>query len=67
MKWYEYPVSCIVQNALCKIGIAVHNPFRDECTPDFGCCCKVGKYWLRLGQDWWKFGSKRGNSAANNK
>lgn len=45
----KYPLSCIIQMALCKIGIAIHNPFRDECTPDFGCCDnKLGHYWLRI-------------------
>lgn len=36
-KLYQYPFSCIIQLLLCKIRIACHNPFRDECTPDFEC------------------------------
>lgn len=41
-----------IQIGLAKIGIAVHNPFTDECTQDFGCCCKkCGKYWLRISQN----------------
>lgn len=50
-KWYKYPVSCIIQKALCKIGIAIHNPFRDECTPDFSCCnpdLPNKHYWLKI-------------------
>lgn len=42
----------IIQRVLAKIGIAMHNPFADECTQDFGCCCKrCGKYWLRISQN----------------
>lgn len=49
-KLYQYPFSCIIQLLLCKIGIACHNPFRDECTPDFECCSPLHKerYWLRI-------------------
>ena len=42
-KLYQYPFSCIIQLLLCKIGIACHNPFRDECTPDFECCSPLHK------------------------
>lgn len=49
-KLYQYPFSCIIQLLLCKIGIACHNPFRDECTPDFECCSPLHKerYWPRI-------------------
>lgn len=50
-KLYQYPLSCIIQILLCKIGIACHNPFRDECTMDFECCSPSkgkSKYWLRI-------------------
>ena len=33
------------------LGIAIHNPFRNECTHDFGCCTNIGKYWLRINQE----------------
>lgn len=46
----ELPISCKVQRFLCKLGVAVHNPFRNECTEDFGCCTSNGHYWLRLPQ-----------------
>lgn len=51
-KLYQYPLSCIIQLLLCKIGIACHNPFRDECTPDFECCSPYNKkkYWLRISE-----------------
>lgn len=50
MKKNRLPLSCRVQGFLCKLGIAVHNPFRNECTKDFGCCTKTGHYWLRIPQ-----------------
>ncbi len=34
-------MSNLIQKLLWKIGIAIHNPIRDECTPDFNCCEKV--------------------------
>lgn len=47
----KLPFSCYVQNFLATLGIAIHNPFRNECTKDFGCCTNIGKYWLRINQD----------------
>ena len=32
--------SFYTQNILYLFGINVHNNYRDECTPDFRCCCK---------------------------
>jgi hypothetical protein len=32
------PFSCKVQAILQFFGIAIHNPFRDECCMDFECC-----------------------------
>lgn len=44
--------SCKVQKILMWLGIAVHNPYRDECTPDFACCNKRSaggnKYWWKI-------------------
>ena len=47
----KLPFSCKIQYFLGKIGIAIHNPFRHECTHDFGCCTNMGKYWLRINQE----------------
>ena len=46
----KLPISCKIQNFLGMLGIAIHNPFRNECTHDFGCCTNIGKYWLRINQ-----------------
>lgn len=32
-----------LQGLLWFLGVAIHNAYRDECTPDFNCCCKVGR------------------------
>ncbi len=33
-----------VQKTLWLVGIAIHDPVFNECTPDFNCCCKhVGR------------------------
>ncbi len=32
------PISCIIQDQLQALGLAVHNIFRGECTSTFGCC-----------------------------
>jgi len=47
-----YKLTVVGQWILYKIGIAVHNHFADECTPDFNCCEKrIGKTaWLRIPQ-----------------
>ena len=47
----KLPFSCRIQDFLGMLGIAIHNPFRNECTQDFGCCTNIGKYWLRINQD----------------
>ena len=40
-----------IQKALWLCGIAVHDPIFGECTPDFNCCCKVGrKAFFKLAQ-----------------
>lgn len=44
----KLPFSCRIQSFLGMLGIAIHNPFRNECTQDFGCCTNIGKYWLRI-------------------
>lgn len=46
----KLPLSCRIQEFLRKLGIAVHNPFRNECTKDFSCCTKIGHYWIRIPQ-----------------
>ena len=47
----KLPFSCKIQHFLGMLGIAIHNPFRNECTHDFGCCTNIGKYWLRINQE----------------
>ena len=47
----KLPFSCKIQSFLGMLGIAIHNPFRNECTQDFGCCTNIGKYWLRINQE----------------
>ena len=47
----KLPFSCKIQYFLGNLGIAIHNPFRHECTHDFGCCTNIGKYWLRIDQE----------------
>lgn len=47
----KLPFSCKIQYVLGMLGIAIHNPFRNECTHDFGCCTNIGKYWLRINQE----------------
>ena len=36
----KYKIRLIFQYVLWKIGIAWHNNYEDECTPDFNCCCR---------------------------
>ena len=47
----KLPFSCKIQRFLGIFCIAIHNPFRNECTHDFGCCTNIGKYWLRINQE----------------
>ena len=47
----KLPFSCKIQRFFGMFGIAIHNPFRNECTHDFGCCTNIGKYWLRINQE----------------
>ena len=47
----KLPFSCRIQQFLGMFGIAIHNPFRNECTHDFGCCTNIGKYWLRINSE----------------
>ena len=47
----KLPFSCKIQRFLGILGIAIHNPFRNECTHDFGCCTNIGKYLLRINQE----------------
>ena len=39
-----------IQSILQWFGIAVHNPWRDECCVDFACCSPTGKErcWLSI-------------------
>lgn len=37
-------IQCLLQ----WFGIAIHNPLRDECCVDFGCCCKKDHCWLHI-------------------
>lgn len=41
------------QKLLWCLGIAWHNLYRDECTPDFNCCQKVGR------KSWWRIAQKK--------
>lgn len=36
-------VTKAIQKFLWKYGIAVHDPIFGECTPDFNCCCNIGR------------------------
>ena len=47
----KLPISCRIQDFLGMLDIAIHNPFRNECTQDFGCCTNIGKYWLRINEE----------------
>jgi hypothetical protein len=47
----KLPFSCRIQSFLGMLGIAIHNPFRNECTKDFSCCTNIGKYWLRINEE----------------
>ena len=47
----KLPFSCKIQRFFGMFGIVIHNPFRNECTHDFGCCTNIGKYWLRINQE----------------
>lgn len=40
--WYPaiYRLTCWAQTILWKLGVAWHNSFSNECTPDFNCCAK---------------------------
>ena len=38
-RYFSQALSCI-QWCLWKIGINIHNPISNECTPDFSCCIK---------------------------
>lgn len=40
--------SARVQSFLQFFGIAIHNPFRDECCSDFECCSPKGTCWLHI-------------------
>jgi hypothetical protein len=44
------PFSCKIQGLLEFLGIACHNPFRDECCIDFDCCSpkKKNGNWLHI-------------------
>ena len=39
-----YHATKLIQKVLHWFFIAVHNPFSDECTEDFNCCCEVGRF-----------------------
>ena len=53
-RWWVIPMLRTVkfiQKSLWLCGIAIHDPVFGECTPDFNCCCKIGrKAFLRLSQ-----------------
>ena len=53
-KWYVVILLRIVkfiQKGLWLCGIAVHDPVFGECTPDFNCCCNIGRCaFIRIGQ-----------------
>ena len=40
--------SARIQSLLQWFGIAIHNPWRDECCVDFGCCNKKDHCWLHI-------------------
>lgn len=39
---YPVPFSSRFTAWLWAKGLSVHNPFRNECTPDFSCCIRPG-------------------------
>lgn len=39
-----YKITHLFQFILWKIGIAWHNRFSGECTPDFNCCTNIGRF-----------------------
>lgn len=43
MKKIKEKLSIILQSFLWYIGIAWHNSYRNECTPDFNCCVNTGR------------------------
>jgi hypothetical protein len=49
MSWRQ-PLSCNIQCLLQFFGIAVHNPFRDECCIGFECCSprEDSTCWLHI-------------------
>ncbi len=39
-KRYASKIFSFIQYGLWKIGISIHNPISNECTPNFSCCIK---------------------------
>jgi hypothetical protein len=59
----KYRLSVWLQSILWFIGIARHNHYGNECTPDFNCCNKGLGRWC-----WWRIPERRkGVSAILNK
>lgn len=43
-----YKLRCLLQKILWCIGIAIHNNIDNECTPDFNCCNRCGRFaWIK--------------------
>ena len=56
VRWCVLRPTKLAQKSLWLCGIAVHDPIFGECTPDFNCCCRIGRWaFIRVPQ-------KRGNS-----
>lgn len=53
-KWYEVILLRIIktiQKGLWYCGVAWHDFIFEECTPDFNCCCNVGRRaWIKFPQ-----------------
>ena len=42
-------ISVYLQYFLWLLGFAIHNPVRNECVPNFACCChKIGFAFIRI-------------------
>jgi len=53
-RWWEVVILRVVkaaQKGMWFCGIAWHDPVFGECTPDFNCCCNIGrKAWIKFSQ-----------------
>ncbi len=51
MKYLLDRFTLYCQGVLWLFGIAIHNSYRGECTPDFNCCVNCGrKKFIQIGQ-----------------